>query len=228
MSRGANVIPPSQLEGEINAAGPNLRQMVMSAYSANMNMLRVWGGGAPLPDDFYSACDEYGILVYHDLFLVEEHNHGPLEDGDVDKVVVPADEISELVRATAWHPCVVVYDGCNECTVVTGTSTEIYATFVMKVVGEIVGLAVPIWPSCPGKGWDSGVHPLNSTYAGGSKGLTAGTVNKNEIEVHGPYTHGGSVANPQTNGLIDDDDDEYMYDPQLPVVYKTKNEVGVK
>jgi len=30
-------------------------------------MLRVWGGGVFLPEEFYSACDEAGIMVYQDM-----------------------------------------------------------------------------------------------------------------------------------------------------------------
>jgi beta-mannosidase len=33
-------------------------------------MLRVWGGGVFLPEEFYSACDEAGIMVYHDMMCV--------------------------------------------------------------------------------------------------------------------------------------------------------------
>lgn len=37
--------------------------MLQSAVDANMNALRVWGGGVYEQDLFYSICDEMGIMV---------------------------------------------------------------------------------------------------------------------------------------------------------------------
>ena len=51
------------------------RYLVQSAAHAKFNMLRVWGGGMFLPDAFYDACDEFGILIYHDMqYLVRPTN----------------------------------------------------------------------------------------------------------------------------------------------------------
>lgn len=41
--------------------------LVRSAAQANMNMLRVWGGGTYESDDFYEMCDRYGIMVWQDF-----------------------------------------------------------------------------------------------------------------------------------------------------------------
>lgn len=40
-----------------------LRLLLQSAVDANMNTLRVWGGGIYERDEFYEICDELGIMV---------------------------------------------------------------------------------------------------------------------------------------------------------------------
>ena len=46
------------------------------AVAGGMNTLRVWGGGAFLPDAWYDACDEAGVLVYHDMQYAQS-GHAP-------------------------------------------------------------------------------------------------------------------------------------------------------
>lgn len=41
----------------------SLKNLLQSAVDANMNALRVWGGGVYEQDLFYSLCDEMGIMV---------------------------------------------------------------------------------------------------------------------------------------------------------------------
>lgn len=50
-ARGANLIPMEELEGRASATA--IATMVTSAAHANMNMLRVWGGGIFQYDQFY-------------------------------------------------------------------------------------------------------------------------------------------------------------------------------
>ncbi|MDZ7881367.1 MAG: hypothetical protein U5L45_27140 [Saprospiraceae bacterium] len=55
-AKGANWIPADALFGRITVEG--VRGLLQSAVDANMNMLRVWGGGRYEPDWFYDLCDE--------------------------------------------------------------------------------------------------------------------------------------------------------------------------
>ena len=56
--------PPSQ-EGRVSDAAH--RRLVQSAVEGGFNTLRLWGGGIFQYDAWYDACDELGVLVYHDM-----------------------------------------------------------------------------------------------------------------------------------------------------------------
>ncbi len=46
-----------------------LEGLLKSAVDANMNMLRIWGGGYYPEDMFYDLCDRYGILLWQDFMF---------------------------------------------------------------------------------------------------------------------------------------------------------------
>lgn len=66
-ARGANWIPADALPGRITPA--KTRDLLQSAVDANMNMIRVWGGGRYEDDWFYEICDELGLLVWQDCMF---------------------------------------------------------------------------------------------------------------------------------------------------------------
>mmetsp|Transcript_32269 Transcript_32269/g.96784 ORF Transcript_32269/g.96784 Transcript_32269/m.96784 type:complete len:140 (-) Transcript_32269:198-617(-) len=127
LSRGANVVPMEEMEGRLSDSAHE--RMVQSAVEANMNTLRVWGGGMFLPDAFYDACDERGIAVYHDMQYAQ-NGHSPAN------ATTQEDELRHQARRLSSHPSIVIWDGCNECSVVTDGPTSIYATFVTDGRGE--------------------------------------------------------------------------------------------
>ncbi|WP_161860514.1 beta-mannosidase [Algicella marina] len=65
--RGANWIPADALPGRISRE--KTRALLQSAVDANMNMIRVWGGGRYEPDSFYEDCDVLGLLVWQDFMF---------------------------------------------------------------------------------------------------------------------------------------------------------------
>jgi len=64
-AKGANWIPADSFPTRIS--GERLEHLIRSAAQANMNMLRVWGGGFYEEERFYDLCDRYGILVWQDF-----------------------------------------------------------------------------------------------------------------------------------------------------------------
>ena len=64
-ARGADIIPMEWLRGRESTQA--YRRMIQSAADANFNIIRVDGIDMIFPDALYDACDELGILVYHDM-----------------------------------------------------------------------------------------------------------------------------------------------------------------
>jgi beta-mannosidase len=65
--KGANWIP---MDARPETYTENrYRGLLEDALAANMNMIRVWGGGQYEKDCFYEICDELGLLVWQDLMF---------------------------------------------------------------------------------------------------------------------------------------------------------------
>ena len=145
-----------EMEGRSSAAAH--RRLVQSAVEGGFNTFRLWGGGIFQWDAWYDACDELGIMIYHDMMFAQG-NHAP--------AVTPTQtaEIAYQVRRLAAHPSVAIWDGCNEC-----NGHGIYASFVMTAVAA-EDPARPPWPSCPAHGWASGVDALWGLPNGSPLGL---------------------------------------------------------
>ncbi|PIV48510.1 MAG: beta-mannosidase [Flavobacteriaceae bacterium CG02_land_8_20_14_3_00_34_13] len=65
--KGANYIPQNSFQNWVNEA--HYEQLLNDVVAANMNMLRIWGGGIYENDIFYQKCDAKGILVWQDFMF---------------------------------------------------------------------------------------------------------------------------------------------------------------
>lgn len=105
--RGANWIPM----GSFPRSEPRERiaRWIDAAIDAELNMLRVWGGGLYESEDFYELCDERGMLVWQDFMFAcatypEERPYPELVEA----------EARHQVSRLASHPSVVLWCGGNE------------------------------------------------------------------------------------------------------------------
>ena len=105
--RGANWIPADALPSR---ATPELtRKLLQAAADANMNMIRVWGGGFYEQDFFYDLCDELGLLVWQDFMFA--CNLYPSTPEFLSEVRA---EVDHQVRRLGSHPSIALWCGDNE------------------------------------------------------------------------------------------------------------------
>lgn len=75
-ARGSNYIPGDALLP--NMTGERYARLFEDIRAANMNMVRVWGGGIYEDDRFYEEADRNGILVWQDfIFACTTYPHDP-------------------------------------------------------------------------------------------------------------------------------------------------------
>ncbi|MBZ0289600.1 MAG: hypothetical protein K8I30_18400, partial [Anaerolineae bacterium] len=107
-AKGANWIPGSPYPGQMQPA--DYQPLVQAAAEANMNMLRVWGGGIYEDNAFYDLCDEYGIAIWQDFMFA----CGTYPSFDDDFMANVKAEAQDNIRRLRHHPCMALWCGNNE------------------------------------------------------------------------------------------------------------------
>lgn len=105
--RGANWIPADVFPTRI--AKEKYKDLLESLRDANMNMLRVWGGGIYEDDYFYDLADEMGLLVWQDFMFACSMYPG--DKAFLDNV---RSEAIDNVKRLRNHPSIVLWCGNNE------------------------------------------------------------------------------------------------------------------
>lgn len=105
--KGANWIPADIFLPRVTK--DEYRRLLLSAKEANMNMLRVWGGGVYEDDYFYYLCDSLGIMVWQDFMFA-----GGMYPGDEAFMNNVREEVKYQVGRLRHHSCIVLWCGNNE------------------------------------------------------------------------------------------------------------------
>lgn len=152
-TKGANWIPASPYPGTTSAE--EYRQLVKAAKDANMNMLRVWGGGIYEDDEFYHACDEMGITVWQDFMFA----CGTYPSFDKAFMANVKAEAEDNVRRLRHHACLALWCGNNEIEQGMGSDNwqevlswenygKLFDDLLPSVVAELDGQTA-YWPGSP-------------------------------------------------------------------------------
>jgi beta-mannosidase len=157
-AKGADVIPFDSFPNRVTTA--DYRRILESARDANMNMIRHWGGGYYETDEFYSICDELGIMVWQDFMFGNDWQPGTYAF----KLNIEA-EAEDQVRRLRNHPSIVVWSGNNETEVALNwgdraklpleTKWQMWQDYLTEFSGILsrvvarLNSETPYWPSSP-------------------------------------------------------------------------------
>jgi beta-mannosidase len=153
-AKGGNWIPPDAILGRMTRE--RWADLLDSVAEANMNMLRVWGGGVYEHDDFYDLCDERGITIWQD-FMFACSTYPTFDEGFLRSVKA---EFEDNIRRIRHHACLALWCGNNELEQgLVGEkwndwqmSWEDYSRLFDKLLPEVVSALDPdrdYWPCSP-------------------------------------------------------------------------------
>lgn len=108
--RGASWVPVDAIPGRVTEQ--DYQDLLRLAKDANLNCLRVWGGGLREKKAFYDLCDRMGILVWQEFPLAcAFYTHYPTSP---EYLSVLRSECGAIVRTLRHHPAIFLWCGGNE------------------------------------------------------------------------------------------------------------------
>lgn len=167
--KGANYIPQDNLQNRVSKE--KYIDLLTQVTKANMNMIRVWGGGIYEEDIFYNTCDSLGILVWQDfMFACAMY---PSDSLFLENI---REEAIDNVKRLRNHSSIILWCGNNEIaeawknwgwqnsfneyeiTKIEQGYKDIFSNILPEVVNQYTDL--PYWESSPKLGRGDNNHHL--------------------------------------------------------------------
>ncbi|MDP5078394.1 MAG: glycoside hydrolase family 2 protein [Nonlabens sp.] len=106
-AKGANYIPQNSMSNRVKDA--DYERLLNDVVAANMNFVRVWGGGAYERDLFYELCDKKGLMVWQDFMFA-----CAMYPGDARFRESVKNEATQQVKRLRNHASIALFNGNNE------------------------------------------------------------------------------------------------------------------
>lgn len=106
--KGGNWVPADPFPASVTEE--KYDRLIRLARDGNINLLRSWGGGIYEPEEFFRACDRYGVMVSQDFNMA----CGQYPEDRQDFVEMIRREVPSVVKALRNHPSLVWWCGDNE------------------------------------------------------------------------------------------------------------------
>ena len=153
---GADYIPEDNLLPRVNPE--RTRRLLEDARAANMNCIRIWGGGYYPDDFFYDICDELGLLVWQDfMFACAVYD---LTEAFEENITA---EFVDNVRRLRHHPSLALWCGNNEMEMFVASGLWVtaakqksdYVKMYEYIIPKVLKAEDPqafYWPASPSSG----------------------------------------------------------------------------
>jgi beta-mannosidase len=159
-------------------------RLLRLAQAANVNLLRVWGGGLIEKEAFYDLCDRLGILVWQE-FIQSSSGIDNIPSEDPVFIDLLTQTAEAAVRAKRNHPSLAVWCGGNELFYAQDRlcdDSHPALAALRSVVDELD----------PGRQWfptspSGGLFAYQIPDSDAAAGATAGKLH----DVHGPWEYQG-------------------------------------
>jgi hypothetical protein len=166
--RGGAWVPEMLLRREANQDW--LLKELLLWRQANLNLVRLWGGGVTPGDEFFDLCDELGLLIWHDFWITGDCQ-GTWGKGSRDwplEAHVFLDNARQTVLRLRSHPSLLLWTAGNE----GYPRREIYEALRNEILARLDGTR-PFLPSSgyteppPDWGLSWPDNQPSGTYSGG-------------------------------------------------------------
>ncbi|MEI6881489.1 MAG: glycoside hydrolase family 2 protein [Bacteroidota bacterium] len=164
-AKGANYIPEDNFLPRVTIA--KTKQLIKDAKAANINMLRIWGGGTYGSDELYQLCNENGILIWQDFMFA-----CAMYPGDSVFVNNVKAELNDQIVRLRNHPSLAIWCGNNEIdegwknwgwqkqykysaidsSIIANNYHSLFEEQIKQAVQSLDGNRF-YWPSSPSVGW---------------------------------------------------------------------------
>lgn len=183
--KGTNIVPFDCMTGTVTPE--RLRGYLTAVKEANVNYLRIWGGGHIESEEFYSLCDELGLMILQE-FTMSSSGCDDVPSRNPEFLVLLQRAALHQVKLKRNHVSLTLWDGGNELTDIRYLDTEDHeghpASFEDSTLAMLKGLTEALSPD---------IMMLPSSGSGPNALLRLGDTGNNH-DVHGPWGYMGVEA----------------------------------
>lgn len=175
--KGYNWVPVDAFYGA--AAEEKYARLIALLKAANVNLVRVWGGGLIEKDVFYRLCDENGILIWQE-FIQSSSGIENKPAVDADFLSHMQSEADGIIKKRRNHPSLAMWCGGNELSFndIPLTDEEPVLAMLKEMVNRLD----------PGRHWQA-TSPQGPLFINSLDNIQKDPGGLHDV--HGPWEHQG-------------------------------------